>query len=287
MFHTSRKQDAPGDRWGKRIGSLALTGALVLGLAACSDSDSDSADADAGDGDGDGSAAQVDELQAELDAALERAEAAEAELAEISEELEEIAGVDADRAAEVIAAFATVNEELAFARVEVQQATTRAETAEARVAEVEEIVGQFPIALDSSLIPDDMPGTYRIDFQEAYCEGLASCGTPPASTNANIYFTPEQFLRIGVDGILDAGLFALDGSLYGITDSPTALPPCGDVQRRARITITLYAGSISVREDGTRVVNDLNASLTVDAPAEGPDCPAGLAFFASNLTPVG
>jgi len=99
--------------------------------------------------------------------------------------------------------------------------------------------------------------------------------------------TPEQFLRIGVDGILDAGLFALDGSLYGITDSLTALPQCNGVQRRARITITLYAGSISVLEDGTRVVNDLNASLTVDAPAEGPDCPAGLAFYAASVVPTG
>lgn len=268
----------------RRAGALAAAAVLLVGTAACSDSDDTADDADAGD---DGASSQVDDLQAELDAANERADAAEAELAEISAELEELAGVDADRADEVIAAFAAVNEELALARAEIQQLTQRAETAEGRIAEIEEVAGQFPIQLDSSLIPDDMPGTYRIDFAEAYCEGLTSCGAPPQPTNATIYFTPEQFLRIGVDGILDAGLFALDGSLYGITDSLTALPPCGDIQRRARITITLYAGSISVLEDGTRVVNDLNASLTVDAPAEGPDCPAGLAFFASSLTPAG
>lgn len=279
----------PHDRHDRRPGRLrgvvafAAAAVLVVGTAACSDSDETADDAPADDG----ASSEVDDLQAELDAANERADAAEAELAEISAELDELAGIDADRAEEIVAAFAAVNEELALARAEVQQLTRRAETAEGRIAEIEEVAGQFPIQLDSSLIPDDMPGTYRIDFAEAYCEGLTSCGSPPQPTNATVYFTPEQFLRIGVDGILDAGLFALDGSLYGITDSLTALPPCGDIQRRARITITLYAGSISVLEDGTRVVNDLNASLTVDAPAEGPDCPAGLAFFASSLTPAG
>lgn len=257
--------------------AIAAAGALVIGLSACAGDDDDTAD----------SAAQIDELEAEVAAATERADAAEAELEELTAELEELGAGDAEQIAEVMAEFDAVNEELALARAEIEQLTERAETAEARVAEVEEIVGQFPIALDSSLIPDDMPGTYRIDFQEAYCDGFTTCGSPPAPTNATVYWTPEQFLRIGVDGILDAGLFALDGSLYGITDSFTALPPCGETQRRARITMTMYAGSISVQEDGTRVVNDLNASITIDAPAEGPDCPSGLVFYASSLTPAG
>lgn len=229
---------------------------------------------------------EADDLSTELDAAIERAEAAEAERDELAEQIEALGGVDPEQVAEITEALEAADEELALARVEIEGLTERAETAEARVAEVEEIVGQFPIALDSSLIPDDMPGTYRIEFSEAYCDGFDTCGTPPAPAEATVYFTDEQFLRIGVDGILDAGLFALDGSLYGITDSFTALAPCGETQRRARITMTMYAGSISVLEDGTRVVNDLNASITIDAPAEGPDCPSGLVFYASSLTPV-
>ena len=176
---------------------------------------------------------------------------------------------------------------MALARVEVVDLTERAETAEARIAEIEQIAGQFPISLDSSLIPEDIRGRYRITFQEAYCDGFANCGTPPAEAPAEIYFTDERFLRIRIDGILDAGLFALDGSLYGITDSFTALAPCGETQRRARITVTMYAGIISVQADGTRSVNDINASITVDAPAEGPGCPSGLVFFASSMLPAG
>lgn len=266
-------------RAARRILAAALAAGLVLTAAACSDD----TDGDAGADD----AAEVAELEAELDAAIERAEAAEAERDDLAEQIEALGDVDAEEVANVMEEFAAVNEELALARAEIEQLTERAETAEARVAEVEEIVGQFPIALDSSVIPADMPGTYRIDFQEAYCAGFSTCGAPPAPTNATIYFTDQQFLRIGVTGILDAGLFALDGSLYGITDSTTALPPCGGVPRPVRMTITIYAGSISVREDGTRVVNDLNASITFDAPDEGPDCPGGLAFYASSLTPAG
>jgi hypothetical protein len=259
--------------------AVAATAALVFGAAACAGSDDDD--------DADEPAVESEELQADLDAAIERAETAEAERDELAAELEALGDVDAEEVAELAAALAAADEELAAARVEVEELTERAETAETRVAEIEEIAGQFPIALDSSLIPDDMPGNYRITFQEAYCDGFSTCGSPPAATTATVYFTPERFLRIGVTGILDAGLFALEGSLYGITDSFTALPPCGETQRRARITLTTYAGSIAVQEDGTRVVNDLNASITIDAPAEGPDCPSGLVFYASKLTPAG
>jgi hypothetical protein len=278
---TPRQRDTTTARRFRRPLALALVAGLLVTVAACSDAD------DAGDA-GDGDAPSV----AEFEAALERAEAAEAERDALAEQLDELGEVDADALAAVEAELAAAEEELtaaqdelALAQVQLEATTARADTAEARVAEIEEIAGQFPISLDSSLIPDDMPGAYRINFTEAYCEGFSNCGSSRPTTTATIYFTPERFLRIGVDGVLDAGLFALDGSLYGITDSVTAIPPCGDVQRRARITITLYAGSISVLEDGTRVVNDLNASLTVDAPAEE-GCPSGLVFFASDLTPV-
>lgn len=259
-----------GSRTGVRR-AVAVVAAAAVVLSGCASDDGD----------------EVQDLSGELAAAVERAEVAEAERDELAAQLEEVGDGDSDELDELSAALEAAEVELVEARVEVEALTERAETAEARVAEVEEIVGQFPIALDSSLIPDDMPGNYRIRFSEAYCDGFSTCGTPLGDTTASIYFTSERFLRVGVDGILDAGLFALNGSLYGITDSFTAIPPCGETQRRARITVTLYAGSIAVLEDGTRVVNDLNASITIDAPAEGPDCPSGLVFYSSSLTPAG
>lgn len=225
------------------------------------------------------------DLTEELAAANIRADAAEVRLDELAIELEAVGGIDPERVASTMREFDEVNEALALARADVVRLTRRAETAETRLAEIEEIAGQFPISLDSSLIPEDIPGNYRITFQEAYCDGFTNCGRPPAEAPAEIYFTPERFLRIKIEGILDAGLFALDGSLYGITDSFTALPPCGETPRRARMTITMYAGAVSVQGDGTRSVEDLNASITVDAPAEGPDCPSGLVFFASSMIP--
>lgn len=270
---TARRSPAPGrSRW---VTSLAVASMLVAVTACSGDDDDDAADAPSTE---------------ELDAAVERAEAAEAEAAELADELATVTETADEATAELAAAQEDVTaaqDELALAQVQLEATTQRAETAEARVAEIEEVAGQFPISLDSSLIPDDMPGRYNITFQEAYCDGFATCGTVPGPTTAEIYFTSEQFLRIGVTGILDAGLFALDGSLYGITDSFTALAPCNGQDRRARITVTLYAGEISVLDDGTRVVNDVNASITIDAPDGGPDCPSGLVFYASSLIPAG
>ncbi|HSJ91152.1 MAG TPA: hypothetical protein VK917_03740 [Ilumatobacter sp.] len=262
----------------RSVAALAAAAVLVFGAAACAGADDDDADEPGDD-------PALD--SAELDAAIERAEAAEAERDALAAQLEEMDEADPEAIAAMEAELATAQDELALAQLQLEATTARADTAEARVAEVEEIVGQFPIALDSSLIPEDMPGDYRITFQEAYCAGFSTCGSPPGPTTATVYFTPERFLRIGVTGILDAGLFALEGSLYGITDSFTALPACGETQRRARITLTTYAGSVAVQEDGTRVVNDLNASITIDAPDEGPDCPGGLVFYASRLIPAG
>lgn len=260
---------------GRRLRFGAVAAVLALVAVGCS-GDDDDADAP---------------TQAELDAAVARADAAEAELDDAVAEAE-AATSDLETAeedlAEQTAALETANSELETAVADLDEAVERAETAEARVAEIEEVAGQFPIQLDSSLIPDDMPGTYSINFQEAYCDpGFVLCGTTPQQNVAEIYFDDDEFLRIRVDDVLDAGLFALDGSLYGITDATSTLPSCSGAERRARVTVTMFAGSVSVLEDGTRVVDDVNASITLDAPGDGGDCPGGLQFFASTLTKQG
>jgi hypothetical protein len=237
----------------------------------------------------------ADEAAAELATATDRAEAAEAERDEaaaardeLAAELETTIETDAEARAELEEALAAAEADLVQAEAEAAEATARAEAAEARVAEIEDIAGQFPISLDSSLIPDDMPGTYSISYQEAYCDpGFVLCGSVPPQNVAEIYYDADQFLRIRVDGVLDAGLFSLDGSLYGITDTIGTLTSCSGAERRARVTITMYAGSVSVQQDGTRVVNDVNASITLDAPPDGEGCPGGIQFFASTFTKQG
>jgi type II secretory pathway pseudopilin PulG len=226
-----------------------------------------------------------DEAEAALAAANDRAAAAEAERDDLADQLEAVEEGESAAIAEATAELETARADLAQSTADLEAVTTRAEEAEARIAEIEEIAGQFPIGLDSSLIPDDMPGTYSIEFEEAYCDpGFVLCGTVPSQNVAEIYFDDNEFLRIRVDGVLDAGLFALEGSLYGITDTIGAVSSCSATDRRARITMTMFAGSVSVLEDGTRVVNDISASINLDAPPDGEGCPGGVQFFSSTLT---
>lgn len=236
-------------------------------------------------------------LEAEVDAAEERAASAEQARDDSAAEVEAVATerddalaesekLAGDLAAETERADAA---EATIADAEAQIEEARAAADEAR-AEIEEGGGLFPFSIDSSLIPDDLPGNYSITFAEAYCDGFPTCGTLPTQNQARIYFTDEQFLRVEVPGILDAGLFALDGSLYGITDSFTALPQCDGADQRARVTVTLYARGITLdvsEETVARAVDSLNASVTIDAPRTSDTCPSGLVFYASAFTPTG
>jgi hypothetical protein len=238
----------------------------------------------------------ADALATDLDAATARADAAEQE--------RDALAAEATEAESAVDALTAERDDLSAARDEalaandqltsdLADATERAETAE---TQLEAIGGVLPVSIDSSLIPEegdqaearaDLVGTYSITYAEAYCDGFPTCGTVPTVDEARIYETSDGFLRVEVPGILDAGLFALDGSLYGITDSFTALPQCGGVDQRARVTITLYARGITIDEDGSRAVDTINADVTIDTPSGEPGCPSGLVFYASTFTPVG
>jgi len=199
---------------------------------------------------------QADDTQAQIDAAVEEITAQVDELKAAKEELEKTVAVEVERA----------------------------DGAEETLTLISET---FPVSLDASLIPDDLPGTYNITFAEAYCDGFPTCGTLPGATQATISRTPEGFLRIAVPGILDAGLFALEGSLYAITDSFTALPQCNGADQRARVTFTMYADDVTITQEGTRKVDSIGSSITIDTPSAGEGCPSGLVFYASNFVPVG
>ena len=82
-----------------------------------------------------------------------------------------------------------------------------------------------------------------------------------------------------------AAAFAVQGSLYGITDTDTILPPCGETPRVARVAVTLYADAVTVAADGTRTVDRLGAAVTVDGSNSG-ECAVGLAFYGAELTPT-
>lgn len=252
----------------------ALTVAVLssLVLAACSDSD---------DG------------QAEIDAANEAAATASAEVETLTAQLEDAEAAAATAAGEADAAVEQAATELADAEAtneelsaEVAAESERADAAEEELQAISELV---PFEVESTLtgIELELAGTYSIKWAEAYCDTFSTCGTLPAVTEATFVRTPDDFLRLQVPGILDAGLFAIDGSLYGITDSFTALPACPDgTQRRARVTVTAYSDNVVIEQDLSRDVVRLGSSITVDAP-DLPDCPGGLVFYGAELTPTG
>lgn len=241
--------------------ALTVAVAAALVLAACSDSD-------------DGQA-EIDEANAAVSAAEAEVETLTAELDDATAEVEAIA-------ADLATAEAT-NEELTSEKA---AETERADAAEEQLQSIEEL---FPFEVESTLagIELELAGTYSIKWAEAYCDTFATCGTLPSVTEATFVRTADDFLRVQVAGILDAGLFAIDGSLYGITDSFTALPACPDgTERRARITITAYSDNVVIQQDLSRDVVRLGSSITIDAP-DLPGCPGGLVFYGAELTPTG
>lgn len=309
-----------------RSRAFAVGLVTMLALAACSGGDDDdsepSADpvptvdaaeterADDAEAEADSLATDLDSAEADLDAETEleaaeaaRADAAEAEVDTLTSELEtaqadlattqtelDTAQTELDTTQADLATTQTdleaADAALAESQAQVTAETQRADTAEAEVARFTNL---FPVVVESTLegIELEQAGTYNLAWTEAYCDTFTTCGTLPVTRQASFVQTPDDFLRVTVAGILDAGLFSVDGSLYGITDSLTALPPCPDgTPRRARITITTYANNVEIDADGNRSVTGLEGSITVDAP-NLPGCDGGLVFYGIGMTRVG
>lgn len=223
--------------------------------------------------------ANVDELTAErVTLMAERAElqtsltAAEAEVTDLESRL--------DVANDLTA---TLDERLDVLDVQVGYLQDRLATAEEQRDALLEL---FPIEFESSLHGVDVTGRWNLSWDEAYCNGFATCGNLPPIGRIEITETTQGWLRVRADGVFDAGLFEVEGALYAITESRTAAPACGTEQRSAHVGLTLYANDVTVAQDGSHVIEDLGATYVVDAPATG-TCPAGLAVYSASLTPVG
>lgn len=213
--------------------------------------------------------AQRVSLLAERTALQTSLAAAEVEVADLEQQL----GAATDLTA-------TLDERIAMLDVQVGWLLDRAVAAE---AERDALIELFPIRLDSSLQGLDVTGDWAIGWSEAYCQDFATCGSTPGFTELTISETPEGWLRVAVDGVLDAGLFRVEGALEAITASTTAAPACGTEQRVAHVGMTITASQVTVSDDGTQHIDDLALVYVVDAPATT-TCPAGLAIYGGSLT---
>lgn len=264
MFTTPMTTVRSADR---PLARAVLAGVLIVGAAACSGDDDaadDSAES-AAEAEAEAAAeAAAEEAAAEVDELTERAEAAEASLADTEAELADTA------------------EQLAGTQEELAAETARADETQAAL---DTLGGQFPIVIDSALDGLPLAGTYSLDWAEAYCDTFSTCGQLPARPQVSIAETPEGWLEMVVPDLFTVALFAVQGSLYGITDSEQILPPCGDAPQVGKVAVTLYADGVTVLEDGTRTVDRLGASVTVTGSLQ-PGCPGGTVFYGVELTPV-
>lgn len=260
----------PTIRRSSRLVALGVAAALVV--VGCS-----------GDDDTSSESASADEDEAALEAAADSVEEAEAVAAAAEAEAEELADELAATEADLVEAEAQIEDVTETANALVASETVRADTAE---DEVERFSDLFPIVVESTLegIELDQEGVWNLTWSEAYCDTFATCGTLPSVSQITYTKTPENFLRVVVPGILDAGLFAVDGSLYAITDSTTALPPCDDgTPRQARITISTYADDIVIDAEGNRAVTGLEGSVTIDSDSLT-GCPGGLVYYGIQMS---
>jgi hypothetical protein len=147
----------------------------------------------------------------------------------------------------------------------------------------EELAAMFPISVDTAVEDFDLVGGYTMSLTEAYCDGLASCGTRRPDVHADI-IEGSNGLELQIPNVLTAGLFATNGSLFAVTDSDQIMEACGDTHRNARVSITMFANGITVTIDGTETLTGLGASMLVEGN-EVADCPEGVVFYAAELTP--
>jgi hypothetical protein len=162
--------------------------------------------------------------------------------------------------------------------------TERVTTAE---AERDVLAALFPITFDASLegvTARELAGTYDVSFDAAYCNGLATCGTALSIDELTLRETTEGYVEVVIDDMVTAGLYRVDGALYGVADSMPAVAACGTTPRVARVGVAIFAHGVTVADDGTHQVTDLGATLTIQSEAAG-TCASGLAFYGTQLTP--
>jgi hypothetical protein len=228
------------------IRNIALAIALAGVAGACASDDNASSAADA----------QIESLQAEI-------ESLEAQLGTAQADLETAEGE-----------LAEAGDEIADLGTALFEQTQRADAAETTLS-------AFPVTAPVSPATSDVAGNYVVSFSESYCSGFDACGTPPGIRAASITQVPGG-LQIEFPDTLTAALFDVEGSLFGIADTTSIVPPCDGVPRRSRVTVTVFGSDVVVNAEGGVAVTNLSASLVVDVP-DVPGCPGGLVFYGTEL----
>lgn len=246
--------------------------ALSLTVAACS-GDDDDGDADATATDENGGESELDALRTEIEELQTTVEQQTTELDELAEQVTTAEQVAADAQAELTAE------------------TQRADDAEASLADlqarVDEFTANFPATITASLdgYENELIGAYTLVLTEAFCDALPTCGTQRPEVRADIIQGPNG-LQLQVPNVFTTGLFLIEGSLFGVTDSNQILPACPDgTPVNAQVSTTIFADGVDIELDGTRTLSGLGASVLVAANPAG-DCGPGNVFFSGTLTPA-
>jgi hypothetical protein len=170
--------------------------------------------------------------------------------------------------------------ELQQAQQDLAAQTARADAAE---KQLNDITAKFPITVEASLEDFDLIGGYTLSLTQAYCDDLPDCGAKRPDIQADIV-QGSNGLELKIPNVLTAGLFAINGSLFAVTDSNLIAQPCGTTNRTSRVSITMFADAVTIESDGSRSVSTLGASLLVEVNQVA-ECPEGVIFFAAELTP--
>ena len=225
-----------------------------------------------------GAEAERDELADRLATAGEERETLRASIAELDVQ---IAASRAD-----LADFEQARDE-AVAQVDrLEDVVTLArQQAVAAVAERDAIVQRFPLTVEPTFDVAELTGTYNAAWREAFCSGLATCGTVPIVRTAAIRTTSEGYLRIELGSLATTNLARVGSGLHAVANSTTAVPACNGAARAATVTLTLAPAELAVDTAGAAEIVSASAVVTIESPATGA-CPAVLAFYGVGLDPV-
>jgi hypothetical protein len=237
----------------------------------------------------------ADEVEAELAVAQDRIVALEDQLASLGDETgtmtERVDQITSERdqaMAERDAAIAERDEQLAISEAEQARLESEIAALESEIALLEEAIGeldgQFPLSFQFDLGQLDIDGEYAVSFTEIGCTGLELCGSAPAATTATI--SSAGGLRLVAPDLLDVPLVVVDGTPFGVADSESLVPPCGDTPRPTALTMALFDDAIDIDEAGAATVTALGATIVVDAPATD-ECEIGRVWYRAELTRQG
>jgi hypothetical protein len=222
---------------------------------------------------------QIELLTAEQARLTTELESATARVTALTIQRDELNTRIADLDAELATASADV-EELTAQRVSLmaERAALQSSLAAAE-AEVANLETRLDTAADVTATLDERLAI--LDVQVGYL--LDRAVRAEQERDALIELFPIEF-----DSSLRGVDLAGDWNLSWDEAYCTGLPTCGNVPGFGRLTITeTPEGWLRViAEDGTPTVEDLGATFVVEAPATV-TCPAGVAVYGAQLTPVG